>query len=287
MKRLAKARETRPYQCRACSFVTILAVMIALAASSSVRAADNSGNLEAVQWMENLLITEKNDLLAQTQDQSLIFLETPEGSILIFERAAVLRMVDRAAFLSTSGLLGKDIIKLLPKKYRNLIRGLDKYGLWNADMAAGTAMAAIERVSEEARAAARRRVLAEYDPLIAEVQRLAEDLLRPSPEGAQPSPEGGTEPGSPSSGVAELPELPFSIPSGGRVLYPSKWCDPTGTGQFAGRVTATYIACPSCVDGANACPENWNKPLTDSATGLYMCWRCPGDKGKHGGCCYN
>ncbi len=138
--------------------------------------------------MEQQLLSEKESLIARIGNEDLIFFQNDDGSIVTFNRAAVMNILDKLAFLTTSEPFSADVVRYLPPEVRDIIADLQSVGLWSPDLVAGRAIAAIERRSQEARAEARRRVEFEYNPLIEEVQEYARGVLQAHANTGQSTP---------------------------------------------------------------------------------------------------
>jgi hypothetical protein len=133
--------------------------------------------LEQLQALEHELLSERDALLARTEDPNLVFLATPEGGILTFNRAALERIVRSIAFLAVEDDLAAQILPKLPPDIRGMVGMAQAIGIWNEEMITDRAFAEITRRSEAARLEARRRVHTEYDGLIEEVRTVAAGLV--------------------------------------------------------------------------------------------------------------
>jgi hypothetical protein len=190
MRNQLSSRNTLPQTAAIVSRIArISSIFIAagFAFTFQAQSSDKSADFEAYSWMEQQLLSEKEALMARVRNEELIFFQTKDGSIVTFNRSAVLNILDQLAFLATTEPFASDIIRYLPPETRDIIATLQSVGLWSENFAAGRAIALIERKSDEARGEARRRVELEYNPLIEEVQGYAQDILQAHSNPAQSS----------------------------------------------------------------------------------------------------
>lgn len=181
------------------TWVLTAGVITLLALTAASRASSNLPSLEDLQWLENLLLTERGDLLAKTEDPNLVFMEAPGGAIFTLDRAAVGRIVAHGAFLAEHTSAADLFLPVLPADVRMVIEGLRDAGLWKEGAISMIGMAEVDRYSDTVREKARRRVHDEYDPLIAELQDAMAELMRGDPAAVE-----GLITGSPATNEPNL-----------------------------------------------------------------------------------
>lgn len=149
----------------------LLAALLLLAPPPGAAGARPS--LPQLQALEHELLTQKAELLAQTEDPNRVFVKAQNGGIVTFDRAAIKRVVQTIAFLAVEDDLAARVLPLLPASIRTVVEVAQGLGMWNETFIAERVLDEIDRRSDATRIEARRRVVDEYDPLIEAVRAAA------------------------------------------------------------------------------------------------------------------